>query len=60
MMVITPGHEPTKKIFSDSMVTQATAEQYRHFGHYGYYSTELYEISQAGPLFMLGDAEKNE
>lgn len=60
MIVITPGHEPTKKIFSDCVGSRATAEQYRYFNRYGYYSTELYELSQASPLFEMGDAEKNE
>ena len=60
MIVITPGHEETKNIFADCLGSRATAEQYRYFNRYGYYSTELYELSQASPLFEMGDAEKNE
>lgn len=59
MIVLTPGHQSTREIFASSLETRATIDQYTKFNHYGYYSTELYELSQAAPLFELGDAENS-
>ena len=44
----------------DTARGQATVDQYRLYNRYGYYSTELYELSQASPLFTLGDPESSE
>ena len=60
MIVITPGYEDSRQLFRDSVNGKATQDQYNLFNHMGYYSTELYEISQAAPVFMLGDAEQTE
>lgn len=60
MIVITPGHEETRSIFRNAVNGKATADQYTLYNHRGYYSTELYELSQAAPVFDLGDPEKTE
>ena len=39
MIVLTPGHQPTREIFANSLETRATLDQYTKFNHYGYYST---------------------
>lgn len=57
MIVLTPGHQPTRDLFARCLEAPATLAQYSQFNRYGYYSTELYELSQAAPLFELGDAE---
>ena len=59
MIVITPGHEETRRIFDDCVHSEATYNQYALYNRYGYYSTELYELSQAGPVFDIGDAESD-
>lgn len=60
MIVITPGHEETETLFRKAVNGKATVDQYSLFNHRGYYSTELYEISQTAPVFDLGDTEKSE
>lgn len=60
MIVITPGHEETRNLFNKLVRTQATIDQYSKYNRMGYYSTELYELSQAGSVFDLGDPESNE
>lgn len=60
MIVITPGHEETEMLFRNSINGKATIDQYSLYNHRGYYSTELYEISQAAPVFDLGDPENSE
>ena len=60
MIVITPGHEESRQIFHECVHGKATIDQYTLYNHMGYYSTELYEKSQAAPVFMLGDPEQNE
>ena len=60
MIVLTPGHVESRKLFEDCLNGRATLDQYTKFNHYGYYSTELYEISQAAPVFELGDRESSE
>ena len=59
MIVITPGHEETRRIFDDCVHSEATYNQYALYNRYGYYSTELYELSQAAPVFDIGDAESD-
>ena len=59
MIVITPGHDESRHIFYDAVHSKATEQQYDSFGHYGYYSTELYELSQAAPVFDIGDPESD-
>ena len=60
MIVITPGHKESRELFNRLLRTQATIDQYSKYNRIGYYSTELYELSQAAPVFELGDSEKNE
>ena len=59
-MVITPSHEESRVLFDKCVHGQATIDQYALYNHIGYYSTELYELSQAAPVFVLGDEEENE